>query len=186
MAHWCSDRWIWLTAASTIRPRRRCSYRRESRSIPTPLRITSTSPTQSTIACSDGTTPPAFTNDQPADIVIGQPDPLSVNCNDGSPSAIPTDLARTASAIRPTWRSTASSNLYVADAGDNRVLEFSTPFSRRLQPFGHECQSCLRTKRLHQQSMQPGRHPPSAPLDVLSRRRGSGRVRQPLCVRYAQ
>jgi sugar lactone lactonase YvrE len=63
-----------------------------------------------------------FANGDPADLVIGQPDFLSATCNNGglgattlcSPEGIAVD---------------ANGNLYVADAGNNRVLEYTTPFS---------------------------------------------------------
>jgi len=61
------------------------------------------------------------TNGSAADLVIGQPDFNSTACNSGgvsgsslcSPYAVAVDL---------------SGNLYVADQGNNRVLEYNTPF----------------------------------------------------------
>ncbi len=70
-----------------------------------------------------------FANDQPADIVIGQPDALSVNCNDGvvvgdSNGIGPDSLCNPADVAVD-----GSGDLYVADAGNNRVLEYLTPFA---------------------------------------------------------
>ena len=66
----------------------------------------------------------AFSNAQPADLILGQPDEFSRACNRGSatPSAatlcIPYGLA-----VDP------AGALYVSDAGNNRVLQFVPPFS---------------------------------------------------------
>ena len=63
----------------------------------------------------------AFANDEPATLVIGQPDALSIGCNDGGigPASLcnPEDVAVD-----------GSGDLYVADATNNRVLEYTTPF----------------------------------------------------------
>ena len=70
-----------------------------------------------------------FASGEPATLVIGQPDAESINCNDGvaggdvnglGPDSLcgPTDLAVD-----------NSGNLYVADATDNRVLEYLVPFA---------------------------------------------------------
>ena len=64
-----------------------------------------------------------FQNGAPADLVIGQPDFLHSGCNTGSISArslcnatgIAVDL---------------KGNLYVADSGNNRVLEYDSPFTK--------------------------------------------------------
>jgi len=74
----------------------------------------------------DGT---AFANGSAADLVIGQPDFNSTACNSGgvsgsslcSPYAVAVDL---------------SGNLYVADQGNNRVLEYNTPFAGSFPPAG--------------------------------------------------
>jgi sugar lactone lactonase YvrE len=71
----------------------------------------------------------ALKNGSPADLVIGQPDFLSwsAQCNNAAvtgatlcfPSAVAVDPA---------------GNLYVADQGNNRVLEYDDPFARDTQP----------------------------------------------------
>ncbi len=69
----------------------------------------------------------AFANGAGADLVIGQPDFFSGSTNNGgvsasslaSPSALGTD---------------SQGNLYVADTGNNRVLEFLPPFSTCTTP----------------------------------------------------
>src|SRR5208282_3850236 len=59
----------------------------------------------------------AFTNGAPADLVIGQPDPYSIACNSGGTSG--------SSLCNPSGVAVdAVGNLYVADAGNNRVLEY--------------------------------------------------------------
>jgi len=62
----------------------------------------------------------SFTNGAPADLVIGQPDFLSSNCSATSASRLcmPVGVA-----VDP------SGNLYVADASNNRVLEYTHPFA---------------------------------------------------------
>ncbi len=76
-----------------------------------------------------------FTNDQPADIVIGQPDPLSVNCNDGLADGDFNGLGADSLCDPADVAVDGAGNLYVADAGDHRVLEYATPFSAG-SPFG--------------------------------------------------
>jgi len=64
----------------------------------------------------------AFTNGAPADLVIGQPDPYSIACNSGGTSG--------SSLCNPSGVAVdAVGNLYVADAGNNRVLEYNAPFA---------------------------------------------------------
>ncbi|MGC1397304.1 choice-of-anchor D domain-containing protein, partial [Candidatus Binatus sp.] len=71
----------------------------------------------------------AFANDEPATLVIGQPDALSIGCNDGGIGAAslcdPIDVAVD-----------ASGDLYVADADNNRVLEYAAPFAGGSPPVG--------------------------------------------------
>src|ERR1700722_2844332 len=77
----------------------------------------------------------AFTNGSPADIVIGQPDARSVGCNDGvavgdSSGAGADSLCNPADVAID-----SSGHLYVADSGNNRVLEYDDPFGAA-SPFG--------------------------------------------------
>ena len=73
---------------------------------------------------------PAFANGAAADIVIGQPDFLSSNCNQFSATTVAPPAANTLCfpngvAVDP------MGNLYVADLLNNRVLEYNQPFSSR-------------------------------------------------------
>ena len=64
----------------------------------------------------------SFTNGQPADIVIGQPDFYSIACNNAAlliPLCDPTGVAVD-----------RSGNLYVSDHGNDRVLRYSDPFTQ--------------------------------------------------------
>jgi len=66
----------------------------------------------------------AFANGAPADLVIGQPDFYSTACNNGGTNP-------TGSSLCYPYGITVDSggNLYVADYGNNRVLEYNTPFA---------------------------------------------------------
>jgi len=64
----------------------------------------------------------SFTNGAPADLVIGQPDFNSITANNGGIGA-GTLSSPYGVAVTPIG------NLYVADKGNNRVLEYNTPFS---------------------------------------------------------
>ncbi|MGO9062976.1 MAG: choice-of-anchor D domain-containing protein [Candidatus Binataceae bacterium] len=69
----------------------------------------------------------ALTNGKPADIVIGQPDFFSTTCNNGGVSA--------SSLCGPFGVAVdGSGNLYVSDYGNNRVLEYNTPFTNTGEP----------------------------------------------------
>jgi hypothetical protein len=76
-----------------------------------------------------------FTNGSPADIVIGQPDALSVACNDGvavgDSSGVGADSLCNPVAVAVD----SSGHLYVADYGNSRVLEYNDPFGAG-SPFG--------------------------------------------------
>jgi hypothetical protein len=63
-----------------------------------------------------------FANGDPADLVIGQPDFLSGACNNGG-------LGATSLCDPYGVAVDASGNLYVADADNNRVLEYDAPFA---------------------------------------------------------
>ena len=67
-----------------------------------------------------------FTDGAPADLVIGQPDFFSNAANEGGGSTSST----THSLANPVGVAVdSSSNLYVADGANNRVLEFAAPFA---------------------------------------------------------
>src|SRR5208282_2079126 len=63
-----------------------------------------------------------LTNGETADLVIGQPDFTSSAPNNGGESASTLDLPQGVVVD-------GSGNLYVADFGNNRVLEYNTPFA---------------------------------------------------------
>ena len=67
-----------------------------------------------------------FSNGQAADLVIGQPDFISSACNNGglSASSLCTSLFSSGAGIAVD----ALGNLYVADSGNSRVLEYNKPF----------------------------------------------------------
>jgi sugar lactone lactonase YvrE len=68
----------------------------------------------------------AFTNGASADLVIGQPDPYTIACNSDTDGGNPTgdDLCNPYGVAVD-----GGGNLYVADASNNRVLEYTTPFA---------------------------------------------------------
>ena len=65
----------------------------------------------------------AFTNGQPADLVLGQPDFNSSACNQGLSAPSATTLCESMGIAADSL-----GDLFVADLGNNRVLEFSPPF----------------------------------------------------------
>ena len=64
----------------------------------------------------------AFTNADPADLVIGQPDVLSFGCRNGGVSANSLCFPQAVAVD-------GAGNLYVADESNNRVLEYDTPLT---------------------------------------------------------
>jgi len=77
-----------------------------------------------------------FANDQPADIVIGQPDALSINCKDGTAGGDTGGVGPDSLCNPVDVAVDGSGNLYVADASDDRVLEYPTPFAGSSPEFG--------------------------------------------------
>jgi uncharacterized repeat protein (TIGR03803 family) len=64
----------------------------------------------------------ALSNDEPADLVVGQPDFVSYSCNNGGPSA--SSLCGVSELAVD-----GSGNLYVGDNSNYRVLEYNDPFA---------------------------------------------------------
>ena len=71
----------------------------------------------------------AFVTGSSADIVIGQPDALSVACNDGVALGDLSGVGPDSLCDPVAVAVDGSGNLYVADALNNRVLEYGAPFS---------------------------------------------------------
>ena len=124
----------------------------------------------------------ALANGASATIVIGQPDPFSYAC-----TTTPTGLCLTGKTCTASNRNVAgvavdaSGNLYVADACDNRVLEFNSPFNSNGVVQGEAGQSGVRPGRelyrqcLRQRSQRPLRaHRRSRRLDRQRLCRGHG------------
>ena len=65
-----------------------------------------------------------FINGGPADLVIGQPDFISSTCNNGGLNPGANTLCNAFAVATD-----ASGNLYVADQGNSRVLEYTSPFA---------------------------------------------------------
>jgi sugar lactone lactonase YvrE len=65
----------------------------------------------------------SFVNNQPADLVIGQPDFYSSACNQNAPLGKTTLCQPNGLAVDK------SGNLFVADYGNNRVLKYAPPFA---------------------------------------------------------
>lgn len=86
-----------------------------------------------------------FTGNQPADLVIGQPDFFSTGCNGWTPSTNGTPSAQTLCLYAHSIYAVTGGgiavdrygNLFVADVGNNRVLEFDDPFTQ-LQNTGQD------------------------------------------------
>ena len=74
----------------------------------------------------------AFLNGSPADIVIGQPDARSVACNDGVAVGDSSGVGADSLCNPVDVAVDSSGHLYVADAGNNRVLEYDDPFGAPL------------------------------------------------------
>ncbi len=71
----------------------------------------------------------SFTAAQPADIVLGQPDLFSNKCNNGAAAGDVGGLGADSLCGPERLAVDALGNLYVADAGNNRVLVYNTPFN---------------------------------------------------------
>ena len=71
----------------------------------------------------------SFTDGEPATLVIGQPDFQSINCNDGVAGPDINGIGADSLCDPLDLTVDSGGNLYVADAKDNRVLEYSTPFA---------------------------------------------------------
>ena len=70
-----------------------------------------------------------FANGRPADIVVGQPDARSVDCNDGVAVGDSNGIGADSLCDPEDVAVDTAGNLYVADAGNNRALEYLTPFA---------------------------------------------------------
>jgi sugar lactone lactonase YvrE len=71
----------------------------------------------------------SFTNGAPADLVLGQPDFFSGAGNNGAATPSATTLSGPAGVAVD-----SKGNLYVSDMGNNRVLEYTTPFTACVSP----------------------------------------------------
>jgi sugar lactone lactonase YvrE len=71
----------------------------------------------------------AFNNGDPADLVIGQPDVYSYQCDDGATGADVDGMGADSLCGPEGMAVDSAGNLYVADTIDNRVLEFSSPYT---------------------------------------------------------
>jgi hypothetical protein len=71
----------------------------------------------------------AFGNGDPAGLVIGQPDFYSFRCDDGTAGGDVSGMGADSLCGPEGIAVDGPGNLYVADTIDNRVLEFSRPFS---------------------------------------------------------
>ncbi len=74
----------------------------------------------------------AFNNGDPANVVIGQPDFYSYRCDDGTAGNDVNGMGADSLCGPKGIAVDSAGNLYVADTIDNRVLEFSQPFSSGL------------------------------------------------------
>ncbi len=70
----------------------------------------------------------SFVNGNPADIVIGQPDGRSAACNDGVAGPDSNGVGADSLCNPVDVAVDSSGHLYVADAGNNRMLEYNNPF----------------------------------------------------------
>ncbi len=66
---------------------------------------------------------------KPADIVFGQPDLFAYRCNNGVAGGDVAGLGADSLCGPARMAVDAQGNLYVADSGNNRVLEYNTPFN---------------------------------------------------------
>ena len=71
----------------------------------------------------------AYVSAEPAEIVFGQPDLFSYKCNNGIAGGDVAGLGADSLCGPARMAVDATGNLYVADSGNNRVLEYNTPFN---------------------------------------------------------
>ena len=71
----------------------------------------------------------SFTSAQPANIVFGQPDLFSYKCNNGVAASDLAGLGADSLCGPARMAVDRAGNLYVADAGNNRVLVYNTPLN---------------------------------------------------------
>ncbi len=74
----------------------------------------------------------SFVNGQNADIEIGQPDFRTTRCNSGTAIADVAGLGADSLCLPGGVAVDSSGNLYVADTGDSRVLEYNQPFAQAI------------------------------------------------------
>src|ERR1700723_346442 len=74
----------------------------------------------------------SFVNGQNADIEIGQPDFRTTRCNSGTAIADVAGLGADSLCLPGGVAVDSSGNLYIADTGDSRVLEYNQPFAQAI------------------------------------------------------
>src|SRR5208337_1508051 len=74
----------------------------------------------------------SFSNGQPADIEIGQPDFQTTLCNNGTAGGDVAGLGPDSLCQPGGVAVDSAGNLYVADTSNNRVLEFNQPFEQAM------------------------------------------------------
>src|ERR1700722_13961794 len=74
----------------------------------------------------------SFVNGQNADVEIGQPDFRTTRCNSGTAIADVAGLGADSLCLPGGVAVDSSGNLYIADTGDSRVLEYNQPFAQAI------------------------------------------------------